>query len=180
MSQLKEKYQTNVVPELKKRYGYKNVMMVPSVEKVVLNIGMGEALTNDKALDAARKDLAAISGQHAITTKSRKSIANFKLRVGQPIGLKVTLRGERMWNFLDKLFNAYLARIRDFNGVSRKSFDGRGNYTLAFKEQTIFSEIEVESIDKPRGMEISIVTNAGSDQEGRDLLALLGMPFTKE
>ena len=180
MQQLKEKYQQQVVPALKKRFGYKNVMMVPRVEKVVLNIGMGEALTNDKALDAARKDLASISGQHAVTTRSRKAIANFKLRIGMPIGLKVTLRGERMWFFLDKLFNATLCRIRDFDGVSRKSFDGRGNYTLAFKEQTIFSEIEVEGIDRPRGMEISIVTTAGNDEEGRELLALLGMPFTKE
>ena len=180
MSQLKEKYQKQIAPELKKRYGYKNVMMIPRVEKVVINIGMGEALTNDKAFDAARKDLGTITGQHAATTRSRKSIANFKLRIGMPIGLKVTLRGERMWDFLDKLFNAVLCRIRDFDGVSRKSFDGRGNYTLAFKEQTIFPEIEVEGIDKPRGMEISIVTTAGNDQEGRDLLALLGMPFTKE
>lgn len=180
MSELKQKYQKDVLPELKKRYGYRNVMMVPRIEKVVINIGMGEALTNDKALDAARKDLAAITGQHAVTTRSRKSIANFKLRIGMPIGLKVTLRGERMWLFLDKLFNAVLCRIRDFDGVSRKSFDGRGNYTLAFKEQTVFPEIEVEGIDKPRGMEISIVTTAGNDTEGRDLMALLGMPFSKE
>lgn len=180
MSQLKEKYQTQVAPELKKRYGYKNVMMIPRVDKVVVNIGMGESLTNDKALDAARKDLSAITGQRPVTTRSRKSIANFKLRIGMPIGLKVTLRGARMWEFLDKLFNAVLCRIRDFEGVSLKSFDGRGNYTLAFKEQTFFPEIEVENIDKPRGMEISIVTSAGNDEEGRDLLALLGMPFSKE
>ena len=180
MSQLKEKYLKEVVPALKKRYGYKNVMQVPHLEKVVLNIGLGEAITNDKALEAARRDLAAISGQHAVTTRSRKSIANFKLRVGMPIGLKVTLRGARMYDFVDKLFNAVLCRIRDFQGISRNSFDGRGNYTLAFREQTIFSEIEYENIDKPRGLEISIVTTAETDEEGRDLLGLLGMPFTKE
>ena len=180
MSQLKEKYLKEVVPALKKRYGYKNVMQVPHLEKVVLNIGLGEAITNDKALEAARRDLAAISGQHAVTTRSRKSIANFKLRVGMPIGLKVTLRGARMYDFVDKLFNAVLCRIRDFQGISRNSFDGRGNYTLAFREQTMFSEIEYENIDKPRGLEISIVTTAETDEEGRDLLGLLGMPFTKE
>lgn len=180
MSQLKEKYMKKVVPALKKRYGYKNVMEVPRMEKVVLNIGMGEAITNDKALDAARRDLAAITGQHAVTTRSRKSISAFKLRVGMPIGLKVTLRGERMYQFVDKLFNAVLCRIRDFQGISRDSFDGRGNYTLAFKEQTMFSEIEYENIDRPRGLEISFVTTAKTDEEGRELLALLGMPFTKE
>src|SRR3972149_3598168 len=164
MSQLKEKYLKEVVPALKKRYGYKNVMQVPHLEKVVLNIGLGEAITNDKALEAARRDLAAISGQHAVTTRSRKSIANFKLRVGMPIGLKVTLRGARMYDFVDKLFNAVLCRIRDFQGISRNSFDGRGNYTLAFREQTIFSEIEYENIDKPRGLEISIVTTAETDE----------------
>ena len=180
MSQLKEKYVKKVVPALKKRYGYKNVMEVPRLEKVVLNIGMGEAITNDKALDAARRDLAAITGQHAVTTRSRKSISAFKLRVGMPIGLKVTLRGERMYNFVDKLFNAVLCRIRDFQGISRDSFDGRGNYTLAFREQTMFSEIEYENIDRPRGLEVSFVTTAKTDEEGRELLALLGMPFTKE
>lgn len=180
MSQLKEKYLKKVVPALKKSYGYKNVMEVPRLEKVVLNIGMGEAITNDKALDAARRDLAAITGQHAVTTRSRKSIAAFKLRVGMPIGLKVTLRGERMYNFVDKLFNAVLCRIRDFQGISRNSFDGRGNYTLAFREQTMFSEIDYENIDRPRGLEISFVTTAKTDDEGRELLALMGMPFTKE
>ena len=180
MSQLKEKYLKKVMPALKKSYGYKNVMEVPRLEKVVLNIGMGEAITNDKALDAARRDLAAITGQHAVTTLSRKSIAAFKLRVGMPIGLKVTLRGERMYDFVDKLFNSVLCRIRDFQGISRNSFDGRGNYTLAFREQTMFSEIDYEKIDKPRGMEISFVTTAKTDDEGRELLALMGMPFTKE
>ena len=180
MSQLKEKYLKEVMPALQKGYGYKNVMEVPRLEKVVLNIGMGEAITNDKALDAARRDLAAITGQHAVTTKSRKSIAAFKLRVGMPIGLKVTLRGERMYDFVDKLFNSVLCRIRDFQGISRNSFDGRGNYTLAFREQTMFSEIDYEKIDRPRGMEISFVTTAKTDDEGRELLALMGMPFTKE
>ena len=180
MSQLKEKYLKEVMPALKKSYGYKNVMEVPRLEKVVLNIGMGEAITNDKALDAARRDLAAITGQHAVTTKSRKSIAAFKLRVGMPIGLKVTLRGERMYDFVDKLFNSVLCRIRDFQGISRNSFDGRGNYTLAFREQTMFSEIDYEKIDRPRGLEISFVTTAKTDDEGRELLALMGMPFTKE
>ena len=180
MLQMKEKYLKKVVPALKKRYGYKNVMEVPRLEKVVLNIGMGEAITNDKALDAARRDLAAITGQHAVTTRSRKSISAFKLRVGMPIGLKVTLRGERMYDFVDKLFNAVLCRIRDFQGISRDSFDGRGNYTLAFREQTMFSEIEYENIDRPRGLEVSFVTTAKTDEEGRELLALLGMPFTKE
>ena len=180
MSQLKEKYLKKVMPALKKSYGYKNVMEVPRLEKVVLNIGMGEAITNDKALDAARRDLAAITGQHAVTTRSRKSIAAFKLRVGMPIGLKVTLRGERMYDFVDKLFNSVLCRIRDFQGISRNSFDGRGNYTLAFREQTMFSEIDYEKIDRPRGLEISFVTTAKTDDEGRELLALMGMPFTKE
>ncbi|MDO8715299.1 MAG: 50S ribosomal protein L5 [Dehalococcoidales bacterium] len=180
MSQLKEKYLKKVVPTLKKSYGYKNVMEVPRLEKVVLNIGMGEAITNDKALDAARRDLEAITGQHAVTTRSRKSIAAFKLRVGMPIGLKVTLRGERMYDFVDKLFNSVLCRIRDFQGISRNSFDGRGNYTLAFREQTMFSEIDYENIDRPRGLEISFVTTAKTDDEGRELLALMGMPFTKE
>lgn len=180
MSQLKEKYTKEVMPALQKSYGYKNVMEVPRLEKVVLNIGMGEAITNDKALDAARRDLAAITGQHAVTTKSRKSIAAFKLRVGMPIGLKVTLRGERMYDFVDKLFNSVLCRIRDFQGISRNSFDGRGNYTLAFREQTMFTEIDYEKIDRPRGMEISFVTTAKTDDEGRELLALMGMPFTKE
>lgn len=180
MSELKEKYLKEVVPALKKRYGYKNVMQVPHLEKVVLNIGMGEAISNDKAMESAKRDLAAISGQHAVTTLSRKSIAAFKLRVGMPIGLKVTLRGARMYDFVDKLFNAVLCRIRDFQGISRDSFDGRGNYTLAFREQTMFSEIEYENVDRPRGLEISIVTTAKTDEEGLALLGLLGMPFTKE
>ncbi len=180
MSLLKEKYQKEVVPALKERYGYKNVMQVPRLEKVVLNIGLGEAISNAKALESAEQDLAAITGQHAVTTRAKKSIAAFRLRAGMPIGLKVTLRGERMYDFLDKLVNAVLCRIRDFQGVPRDSFDGRGNYTLAFREQTTFPEIEYEKIDRPRGLEVSIVTTAKNDEEGRDLLKLLGMPFIKE
>ena len=180
MSRLKEKYRKEVAPALMERCGYKNIMQVPRLEKVVLNIGVGEAIQNAKALEAAGGDLAAISGQHPVTTRAKKSIAAFKLRAGMPIGLKVTLRGERMYDFLDKLVNSVLCRIREFQGVSRNSFDGRGNYTLAFKEQTIFPEIDYDKIDKARGLEISIVTTAKTDEEGRHLLELLGMPFTKD
>lgn len=177
MSRLKEKYTKEVVPALKERGGYKNIMEVPRLEKVVLNIGVGEAISNAKALEAAEKDLASITGQHPITTRSKRSIANFKLRAGMPIGLKVTLRGERMYDFMDKLMNAVLCRIREFQGVPRDSFDGRGNYTLAFREQTAFPEIEYDKIDKIRGLEICMVTTAKTDEEGRLLLELLGMPF---
>ena len=180
MSRLKERYRTEIIPTMMERYGYKNIMQVPRLEKVVLNIGMGEAIQNAKALEAGEKDLAAIAGQHPVTTHARKSIAAFKLRAGMPIGLKVTLRGERMYDFFDKLVNSTLCRIREFQGVSRNSFDGRGNYTLAFKEQTIFPEIEYDKIDKARGLEVSIVTTAKTDEEGRHLLDLLGMPFTLE
>lgn len=180
MSQMKEKYQKEAVPALRERFGYGNVMQVPRLEKVVLNIGMGEAITNAKALESAEHDLGAISGQHAVTTRARKSISAFKLRAGMPIGLKVTLRGERMYDFLDKLFNAVLCRIRDFQGISRDSFDGRGNYTLAFREQTTFPEIEYDKVDRLRGLELTIVTTAKTDEEGLALLAALGMPFTKE
>ena len=180
MSRLKEKYQNEVVPALIARSGYKNVMQVPRIEKVVLNIGVGEAVSNAKALENAEADLAAIAGQHPVTTRAKRSIAAFKLRAGMPIGLKVTLRGKRMWEFLDKLLNAVLCRIREFQGVSRNSFDGRGNYTLAFREQTMFSEIEYDKVDKLRGLEICIVTTAGTDEEGRNLLELLGMPFAHE
>jgi large subunit ribosomal protein L5 len=147
---------------------------------VVINIGVGEAISNAKALEAAEGDLAAISGQHPVTTRAKRSIAAFRLRAGMPIGLKVTLRGQRMWDFLDKLLNAVLCRIREFQGVPRNSFDGRGNYTLAFREQTVFPEIEYDKIDKARGLEISIVTTAKTDEEGRHLLELLGMPFSSE
>jgi large subunit ribosomal protein L5 len=180
MSELKGKYLKEVIPALKERYGYKNVMQIPHVEKVVLNIGLGEAISNAKALEAAEKDLSAISGQHPIITRSKRSIAAFRLRTGMPIGMKVTLRGKRMYEFLDKLVNAVVFRIREFQGVPRNSFDGRGSYTLAFREQTVFPEIDYEKIDKLRGLEISIVTTAKTDEEGRSLLELLGMPFSRE
>ena len=177
MSRLKERYRKEVIPALMERGGYKNIMQVPRLEKVVFNIGVGEAIQNAKALEAAEGDLAAISGQHPVTTRARKSIAAFRLRTGMPIGLKVTLRGERMYDFFDKLVNTILCRIREFQGVSRNSFDGRGNYTLAFKEQTVFPEIDYDKIDKARGLEVSIITTAKTDEEGRHLLELLGMPF---
>ncbi len=177
MSRLREKYQKEVVPALKERYGYENIMQVPTLEKVVLNIGMGEAIANSKAMEAAEVDLSAISGQHPIITRSKKSIAAFKLREGMPIGLKVTLRGRRMYDFVDKLINAVLPRVREFQGVSRDAFDGRGNYALGIKEQIIFPEIEYDKVDKVRGLEIIIVTTAKTDEEGRGLLELLGMPF---
>ena len=180
MSRLKEKYKSEVVPALKERYGYKNVMQVPRLEKMVLNIGLGEAIQNAKALESAESDLAAISGQHPVITRAKKSIAAFRLRDGMAIGLKVTLRGKRMYDFLDKLANTVLCRIREFQGVSRAAFDGRGNYTLAFREQTLFPEIDYDKIDKVRGLEVSIVTTAKRDEEGMHLLELLGMPFTKE
>ncbi len=179
MSQLKEKYQKEVAPKLMERCGYRNVMQVPRLEKVVLNIGVGEAIQNAKALEAAEKELAAISGQHPVTTRSKRAIAAFRLRVGMPIGLKVTLRGKRMYDFLDKLINAVLPRVREFQGVPSSSFDGRGNYTLGMKEQIIFPEIEYDKIDKLRGLEVSIITTAKTDEEGRALLELLGVPFTK-
>ncbi|MBM2824581.1 MAG: ribosomal protein [Dehalococcoidales bacterium] len=180
MAQLKEKYQKEVVPALMERYGYKNVMQVPRLEKVSLNIGLGEATQNVKVLEAAEKDLAAISGQHPVTTRSRKSIAAFKLRAGMPIGLKVTLRGQRMYDFMDKLMNAVLTRLREFEGVPRNSFDGRGSYTLGFKEQTAFPEIDYDKIDKARGLEVTIVTTAKTADEARELLQQLGMPFAKD
>ncbi len=180
MSRLKERYRKEVISTLMERYGYKNIMRVPRLEKVVLNIGVGEAIQNAKALEAAERDLAAISGQHPVTTRAKKSIAAFKLRAGMPIGLKVTLRGERMYDFFDKLVNTVLCRIREFQGVSRNSFDGRGNYTLAFKEQTVFPEIDYDKIDRARGLEVSIITTAKGDEEGGNLLELLGMPFFKD
>jgi large subunit ribosomal protein L5 len=162
------------------RFSYENVMQVPRLEKVVLNIGLGEAIQNAKALETAEADLTAISGQHPIITKSKKSIAAFRLRTGMSIGMKVTLRGARMYDFLDKLVNAVLTRLREFQGVSRSSFDGRGNYTLGLREQTMFPEIEYDKIDRPRGMEIAIVTSANTDEEGMYLLEQLGMPFEAE
>ncbi len=179
MSRLKERYRKEMIPNLMELCGSKNIMGVPRLEKMVLNIGVGEAIQNAKALEAAEKDLVAISGQHAVITRSKKSIASFKLRAGMPIGLKVTLRGERMYDFFDKLVNAVLPRVREFQGVSPNSFDGRGSYTLGLKEQIIFPEIDYEKIDKLRGLEMSIVTTAKTDEEGRHLLGLLGMPFIK-
>ena len=180
MSALKEKYKTDVVPELMKSYGYKNVMQVPRLEKVVLNIGLGEAIQDAKALESAEKDIAAITGQHPITTRSKKSIAAFRLREGMTIGMKVTLRGERMYHFFDKLVNIALPRIREFQGVSRDSFDGRGNYTLGIKEQVVFPEMDYDKIEKVQGLEVSIGTTAKTDDEGRQLLELLGMPFVRD
>ncbi len=180
MRRLEEKYRTEVVPKLMELYGYKNIMQVPRLEKVVLNIGVGEAISNAKVLEGAEKDLTIIAGQHPVTTRAKKSIANFKLRQGMPIGLKVTLRGSRMYEFLDKLINAVMPRVREFSGISRTAFDGRGSYTMGIKEQLIFPEIDYDKIDQVRGFEISIVTTAKSDDESRQLLELLGMPFTRD
>jgi large subunit ribosomal protein L5 len=180
MSRLKEKYQKEVVPALRERHGYKNVMEVPRLVKVVLNIGLGEAIQNAKALESAEADLAAISGQHPVITRSRRSIAAFRLRTGMPIGMKVTLRGERMYNFLDRLISTVLPRVREFQGVSPTAFDGRGNYTLGMKEQIAFPEIDYDKIEKIRGLEICIATTARTDEEGRHLLELMGMPFSRD
>ena len=180
MSRLIEKYRKEIVPGLMERCGYNNIMQAPRLEKIVINIGVGEAIQNAKALESAEADLVAISGQHAVITRAKKSIAAFRLRTGMPIGLKVTLRGERMYDFFDKLVNAVLPRSHEFQGVSRESFDGHGNYCLGMKEQIMFPEIEYDKIDKVRGMEISINTTAETDEEGRNLLELLGMPFEKD
>lgn len=176
---LKERYAKEVVPHLTKEFGYTNVMQVPKVEKIVVNMGLGEATANAKAIDSGVKDLVAITGQKPVVNRARKSIATFKVRKGMPVGASVTLRGERMYDFLAKLVNLALPRIRDFRGVSPKSFDGRGNYSLGVKEQLMFPEINYEQVDAVRGMDISIVTTARTDQEGRALLAALGMPFRK-
>ncbi len=181
MSQvLKERYQSEVVPALIKTLSLNNIMEVPRITKVVVNIGLGEALDNAKSLDAAVGDLTLITGQKPVVTKARKSIAAFKLREGRSIGAKVTLRGERMWSFLDRLMNIALPRVRDFRGITPDAFDGRGNYTLGLREQLVFPEIEYDKIDKLRGLEITIVTTARNDDHGRTLLRMLGMPFTKE
>lgn len=180
MNRLKERYQTEMVSALKDSLNLGNVMQVPQIQKVVVNIGMGEALDNPKALDAAVSDLAQITGQKPVVTKARTSIAAFKLREGRAIGVKVTLRGERMWSFLDRLMNVVLPRVRDFRGVPRDAFDGRGNYTLGLREQLIFPEIEYDKIDKIRGMEITIVTTAKTDEQAATLLDMLGMPFRKD
>lgn len=179
MNRLKEKYQKEIVPSLVKKFNYTSVMAVPKVEKIVVNMGVGDAVGNPKVLDAAVEELALISGQKPIVTKAKKSIAGFKLREGMPIGAKVTLRGERMYEFLDKLVTVALPRVRDFRGVSKKSFDGRGNYTLGIKEQLIFPEIDYDKVNKVRGMDIVIVTTAKTDEEARELLTELGMPFQK-
>jgi len=176
---LQEKYLNEVCPQLREEFGYKNVMQIPRVEKIVVNIGMGEAISNAKAMESATKDLSSITGQKPVITRAKRSIAAFKLRAGMPIGCMVTLRGERMWAFLDKLVSVALPRVRDFQGVSTKAFDGRGNYSLGLREQLVFPEIEYDKIDKLRGLELTIVTTARTDEESRRLLALLGMPFRK-
>ncbi len=177
---LKERYRKEIVPALMKEFSYSNVMQAPVVHKIVINIGMGEALQNQKAMENAVRDLSDITGQRPVITKAKRSVASFKLREGNPIGCTVTLRGNHMYDFLDKLVSVALPRLRDFQGVSRDSFDGRGNYTLGIREQLVFPEINYDKIDKVRGMEITIVTTARTDEEGRRLLALMGMPFSKK
>ena len=178
MDRLQEKYTKEVAPELTKKFGYKNVMQLPKLEKVIINMGVGEAVGNPKALEAAVSDLALIAGQKPIVTRAKKSIATWKIRQGMAIGAKVTLRGTRMYQFLDKFMNVALPRVRDFHGVSAKAFDGRGNYSVGLKEQLIFPEIDYDKIDKVRGMNVVIVTTAKTDEEARALLSLLGMPFS--
>ncbi len=178
MNKMQELYIKEIAPALLKSFGFKNVMQVPRLEKIVLNIGLGESMDNPKALEAAVADLALVTGQKPVQTKARKSIANFKLREGRVIGTKVTLRGPRMWAFFDRLVNIALPRVRDFRGISPNAFDGRGNYTLGIKDQLVFPEIEYDKIDKLRGMEVTIVTTAQNDDEARALLRLLGMPFS--
>lgn len=178
-ARLKEKYDANIVPALMKKFEYNSIMQVPKIEKVIINMGVGDAVQNAKLLDAAVNELTLISGQKPVITRAKKSIAGFKLREGMPIGTKVTLRGERMYYFLDKLFNVALPRVRDFRGISTKGFDGRGNYTLGLKEQLIFPEIEYDKVDKVRGMDIVIVTTANTDEEARELLNEFGAPFRK-
>jgi len=179
MSRLREIYNSEIIPKLQAEFNYKNVMQVPRLEKIVINMGLGEAIQNIKILDSASVELAAISGQKPVITKAKKSIASFKLRQGMPIGCMVTLRRDRMYEFLDRLLNVSLARVRDFKGVSAKAFDGQGNYTLGIKEQLIFPEINYDQIDKIKGLNISIVTSAKTDEEGRALLKHFGMPFRK-
>ena len=178
-ARLYDKYVTEVVPALQQKFGYKNVNQIPKIDKIVINMGLGDCKDNPKALDVAVKELEAIAGQTAITTKAKKSIANFKLREGMNIGAKVTLRGERMYEFMDKLMNIALPRVRDFHGVSDKAFDGRGNYALGIREQLLFPEIDYDKVEKVRGMEMIFVTTAQSDEECKELLRLMGMPFTK-
>ena len=180
MSRLKERYQKDVVSALQKEFGYGNVMAVPRIDKIVVNMGLGEATGNAKIVDAGADELTRISGQKAVVTRAKKSIAQFKVRQGMPIGTMVTLRGERMWDFLDRLISIALPRVRDFRGISAKGFDGRGNYTLGLKDQIIFPEIDYMKVDKNRGMNISVVTTAKTDEEARRLLQLMGMPFRSQ
>ncbi|WP_251553890.1 50S ribosomal protein L5 [Neobacillus muris] len=179
MNRLKEKYVKEISPALMSKFSYKSVMQVPKIEKIVINMGVGDAVQNAKALDNAVEELALITGQKPVVTRAKKSIAGFRLREGMPIGAKVTLRGERMYQFLDKLVSVSLPRVRDFRGVSKKAFDGRGNYTLGIKEQLIFPEIDYDKVSKVRGMDIVIVTTANTDEEARELLTQIGMPFQK-
>ena len=179
MPNLKKQYQEEVAPALMQKFGYKSTMQIPRLDKIVINVGCSEARENPKVLDAVVRDLTTISGQKAVVTKAKKSVANFKLREGMPIGAKVTLRGDKMWEFLDRLFNGALPRVRDFRGISADGFDGRGNFALGIKEQLIFPEIEYDKIDKIRGMDIVMVTTAQTDEEARELLKLVGAPFAR-
>ena len=179
MSRLKDYYISDVAPAMMKKFGYKSVMQIPKLDKVVINVGAGEAKDNAKVIDAISGDLAKITGQKPMVCKAKKSVANFKLREGMPIGVKVTLRGEKMWEFMDRLFNVALPRVRDFRGINANSFDGRGNYNMGIREQLIFPEIEYDKIDKVRGMDICFVTTAKTDEEARELLTLMGAPFAK-
>ena len=180
MARLKEQYKAEVAPALYKKFGYKSTMQIPKIDKVVVNVGCGEAKENAKVLEAVVRDLTTITGQKAVVTKAKKSIANFKLREGMPVGVKVTLRHDRMWEFLDRLFNVALPRVRDFRGINGDAFDGRGNYSLGIREQIIFPEIEYDKIEKLRGMNIAICTTANTDEEARELLKLMGAPFMND
>jgi large subunit ribosomal protein L5 len=180
VNRLKEAYTKEVAPELQKKFGYKNVMQIPKLDKIVINMGVGEAKENNKVLETAANDLQIITGQKPVYTKAKKSVANFKIREGMPIGCKVTLRGDKMYDFADRLFNLALPRVRDFRGVNPDAFDGRGDYALGLKEQLIFPEIEYDKVDKVRGMDVIFVTTAETDEEARELLKLLGMPFSKQ
>lgn len=179
MARLKETYKSEVAPALMKKFGYKSVMQIPKLDKIIINVGCGEARENSKVIDAAMNDLGIITGQKPVVCKAKKSVANFKLRTGMPIGVKVTLRGDRMYEFIDRFFSAALPRVRDFKGINPNSFDGRGNYCMGIKEQLIFPEIEYDKIDKVRGMDICFVTTANTDEEARELLTLMGAPFAK-
>lgn len=179
MPRLKDTYKKDIIPELMKKFGYKNVMQAPRLEKIIINMGMGDANDNAKSLSSALDDLATISGQKPVVTIAKKSVANFKVREGMKVGAKVTIRGDRMYEFIDRLMNVALPRVRDFRGISRKSFDGRGNFAMGLKEQLVFPEINYDNVDKVRGMDVAIVTSANTDEEACELLDLLGMPFAK-